>query len=113
MSDAPTRQAAFARLALLAATGVFAAKIDAVAPHRVCVGERPSNTIIFGRLDAIGIGRLIALYGRKGAVQGCVGDRQLRSPGRGAGEGAVWVSGAHHSSTTRLIARFRALRGET
>jgi glucose-6-phosphate isomerase len=43
-----------------------------VTPHRVCLGERPSNTILFGRLDAFGLGRLIALYECKVAVQGCV-----------------------------------------
>ena len=45
-----------------------------MAPHRVCIGERPSNTILFGRLDPFSLGRLIALYEHKVAVQGCVWD---------------------------------------
>ena len=86
-------------------------------------GERPSNTILFDRLDAFSLGRLIALYEHKVAVQGCLWDidsfdqwgvelgKQLASgilpeltPGA--------PPGAHDSSTNALIARFRALRRE-
>ena len=56
----------------MAAAGASPAEIDAVAPHRVCVGERPSNTILFRRLDPFSVGRLIALYEHKVAVQGCL-----------------------------------------
>ena len=56
----------------MAAHGASQAEIDGVTPHRVCVGERPSNTILFGRLDPFSLGRLIALYEHKVAVQGCV-----------------------------------------
>ena len=54
------------------AKGASPAEIDAAAPHRVCVGERPSNTILFRRLDAFSVGRLIALYEHSVAVQGCI-----------------------------------------
>jgi glucose-6-phosphate isomerase len=108
----------------MAAKGAPQAEIDAVAPHRVCVGERPSNTILFGRLDAFSLGRLIALYEHKVAVQGCVWgidsfDQWGVELGKELAGGIIAelepgvVPGAHDSSTTGLIARFRALRGET
>jgi glucose-6-phosphate isomerase len=107
----------------MAAQGVPTAEIDAVAPHRVCVGERPSNTILFSRLDAFSLGRLIALYEHKVAVQGCIWDidsfdqwgvelgKELAGSIIPELEPGV-VPGAHDASTTGLIARFRALRGE-
>ena len=89
----------------MAAHGASQAEIDGVTPHRVCVGERPSNTILFGRLDPFSLGRLIALYEHKVAVQGCVwgidsfdqwggGAKQgtCRGHHRGAGAG-VWCPG--------------------
>ncbi len=105
------------------AKGVPQAEIDAVAPHRVCEGERPSNTILFGRLDPFSLGRLIALYEHKVAVQGCIWEidsfdqwgvelgKELAGSILPELEPGV-VPGAHDSSTTGLIARFRALRGE-
>ena len=108
----------------MTAKGAAQAEIDAVAPHRVCVGERPSNTILFGRLDAFSLGRLIALYEHKVAVQGCIwGIDSFDQWGVELGKelaGSIIpelepdvVPGAHDSSTTGLIARFRALRGES
>ena len=108
----------------MTAKGASPAEIDAVAPHRVCVGERPSNTILFGRLDAFSLGRLIALYEHKVAVQGCMWgidsfDQWGVELGKELAGGILpelepgVVPGAHDSSTTGLIARFRALRGET
>ncbi len=107
----------------MAARGTAPAEIDLVAPHRVAQGERPSNTLMFTRLDPYSLGRLIALYEHKVAVQGCLWGidsfdqwgvelgKQLAggilpelSPGAEAG--------THDSSTTALIARFRALRQE-
>jgi glucose-6-phosphate isomerase len=107
----------------MAAAGVPLAEIDAIAPHRVCVGERPSNTLMFRRLDAFSLGRLIALYEHKVAVQGCLwgidsfdqwgvelgkqlagGILPALSPGA--------APGAHDSSTLALVERFRGLRGE-
>ena len=108
----------------MAASGASQAEIDAVAPHRVCVGERPSNTILFARLDAFSLGRLIALYEHKVAVQGCIWgidsfDQWGVELGKQLAGGIIpelepgVVPGAHDSSTTGLIARFRALRGES
>lgn len=108
----------------MAAKGASQAEIDAVAPHRVCAGERPSNTILFSRLDAFSLGRLIALYEHKVAVQGCLWDIDSFDQwgvelGKELAGGILpeldpgVVPGAHDSSTTGLIARFRALREET
>jgi glucose-6-phosphate isomerase len=109
----------------MAARGIPPAEIDLLAPHRVAPGERPSNTILFERLDAFSLGRLIALYEHKVAVQGCLwGIDSFDQWGVELGKqlaggilpeltakGGV-VGGAHDASTTALIARFRALRRE-
>jgi glucose-6-phosphate isomerase len=107
----------------MAAAGATAADIEAIAPHRVCVGERPSNTLLFRHLDAFSLGRLIALYEHKVAVQGCLWSidsfdqwgvelgKQLAGgilPALSAGA----APGRHDSSTTGLVERFQALRGE-
>ncbi len=48
--------------AQLAAAGRSAAEVDAIAPHRVFSGDRPSVTIAWRKLDPFTLGRLIALY---------------------------------------------------
>jgi len=107
----------------MAAAGAAPADIDAIAPHRVCIGERPSNAILFRRLDPFSLGRLIALYEHKVAVQGCLWgidsfDQWGVELGKQLAGGILpeltpgVVPGAHDASTTGLIARFRALRGE-
>jgi len=107
----------------MAAHGATAAEIDAVAPHRVAQGERPSNTILFRHLDPFSLGRLIALYEHKVAVQGCLWhidsfDQWGVELGKQLAGGILpelspgVVPGAHDASTTGLIARFRMLRGE-
>jgi glucose-6-phosphate isomerase len=105
------------------AKGASVAEIDAVAPHRVAQGERPSNTILVRHLDAFTLGRLIALYEHKVAVQGCLWgidsfDQWGVELGKQLAGGILpelqpgVVPGAHDASTTGLIARFRTLRGE-
>ncbi|HVC61660.1 MAG TPA: glucose-6-phosphate isomerase [Acetobacteraceae bacterium] len=107
----------------MAAKGASPAEIEAVAPHRVCAGERPSNTILFRQLDAFGVGRLIALYEHKVAVQGCLWgidsfDQWGVELGKELAGGILpeltpgVAPGAHDGSTSGLIARFRMLRGE-
>ena len=116
----------------MAATGASRAEIDAIAPHRVAVGERPSNTILFNRLDPFSVGRLIALYEHKVAVQGCLWGidsfdqwgvelgKQLAngilpeltpSAARNGDQGVD--DHRHDASTTALIQRFLSLRGES
>jgi glucose-6-phosphate isomerase len=107
----------------MAAKGATPAEIDAIAPHRVAPGERPSNMILFEQLDAFSLGRLIALYEHKVAVQGCLwGIDSFDQWGVELGKvlaGGILpeltpgaAPGQHDSSTTALIARFRALRRE-
>ncbi|HET6183979.1 MAG TPA: glucose-6-phosphate isomerase [Acetobacteraceae bacterium] len=108
----------------MAAHGASAEEIDRVAPHRVCTGERPSNTILFRRLDAFTLGRLIALYEHKVAVQGCLWGidsfdqwgvelgKQLAGSITPALEGKPAPDMPADASTAGLVARFRALRGD-
>ena len=105
------------------AAGSDAATIAAVAPARVFSGDRPSTTILFRRLDGFSLGRLIALYEHKVAVQGWLwGIDSFDQWGVELGKllaGGILPAlapgaptGAHDSSTAGLIERFRALRGE-
>lgn len=48
--------------AQLKARGLSAEKVNALAPHRVFPGNRPTLTIIHRKLDPFALGRLIALY---------------------------------------------------
>ncbi|MEZ5790472.1 MAG: glucose-6-phosphate isomerase [Nitratireductor sp.] len=56
----------------LEAKGTDAKSVKALAPHKVFEGNRPSNTIVYRRLDPFALGRLIALYEHKVFVQGVV-----------------------------------------
>ncbi|EED33185.1 glucose-6-phosphate isomerase [gamma proteobacterium NOR5-3] len=56
----------------LATEGVDPAVIDALAPHKVFDGNRPSNTILMERLTPETLGALIALYEHKIFVQGVI-----------------------------------------
>jgi glucose-6-phosphate isomerase len=108
----------------MAKVGAAPAEIDRIAPHRVFTGERPSITILFRRLDPFSLGRLIALYEHKVAVQGCIwGIDSFDQWGVELGKvlaGGILpellpgaAPGRHDASTSALIARFHALRGET
>ncbi|MCK0195539.1 glucose-6-phosphate isomerase [Ancylobacter sp. 6x-1] len=48
------------------------AKADALAPHRVFPGNRPSVTIAYDRLNPFTLGRLIALYEHRVFVEGAI-----------------------------------------
>jgi glucose-6-phosphate isomerase len=98
--------------------------IAEIAPHRVFPGNRPSITILQSRLDAFSLGRLIALYEHKVAVQGWLWginsfDQWGVELGKVLANGILpdlapdSAPGAHDGSTNALIARFRALRGES
>lgn len=56
----------------MASDGVAPDVIDAIAPHRSFPGNRPSATLLYRRLDAFTLGRLIAAYEHKIAVQGAL-----------------------------------------
>ena len=113
----------------MAKSGTSQAEIDAIAPHRVAVGERPSNTIMFNRLDPFSVGRLIALYEHKVAVQGCIWgidsfDQWGVELGKQLASGILpeltpkadkpsAPRDGHDSSTASLIERFLSMRGDT
>ncbi|MCL6607194.1 MAG: glucose-6-phosphate isomerase [Geminicoccaceae bacterium] len=56
----------------LAAAGLTGDALEALVPHKVFPGDRPSTTILFRRLDPFTLGRLIALYEHKVFVQGVI-----------------------------------------
>jgi glucose-6-phosphate isomerase len=56
----------------LAAEGMEQNQIDALAPHKAFPGNRPSNTLVYRRLDPATLGMLIALYEHKVFVQGVI-----------------------------------------
>jgi len=47
-------------------------ELEALLPHKIFPGNRPSNTILFDRLDPHTLGALIALYEHKVFVQGAI-----------------------------------------
>ena len=56
------------------AAGMDRARAAALAPHRAFPGDRPTTFITVERLDAPALGRLVALYEHKVAVQGHLWD---------------------------------------
>ena len=56
----------------LQAKGLQGAALEAVVPHRVFAGNRPSNTILLPRLDAYHLGALLALYEHRTFVQSVI-----------------------------------------
>ena len=104
---------AAARAELLA-QGMSRADADALAPHKVFTGNRPSNTLLYRRLDPYTLGTLIALYEHKVFVQGAIWQinsfdqwgvelgKQLAPPIREALDSGT-LTGAHDSSTAGLI----------
>lgn len=59
-------------LAELVAQGVQDDALEALLPHKVFTGNKPTNTLLFDRLDAHTLGMLIALYEHKVFVQSVV-----------------------------------------
>ncbi|MFU8837523.1 MAG: glucose-6-phosphate isomerase [Thiohalomonadaceae bacterium] len=56
----------------LQAEGLSGEALEALLPHKVFTGNRPSNTILFDKLDPYTLGALIALYEHKIFVQGII-----------------------------------------
>ncbi len=56
----------------LSARGLSGAALDALVPHRVFPGNRPSNTILLPQVTPRTLGALIALYEHKVFVQGTI-----------------------------------------
>jgi glucose-6-phosphate isomerase len=98
-----------------------AQQIDALLPHRVFPGNKPSNTLLLEKLTPFSIGTLIALYEHKVFVQGVLWNINSFDQwgvelgkvlaGRILSEldtnSVPGVSENHDSSTTGLIARAR------
>ena len=118
---AQTEALAFGRSAEeLAAEGAEPAQI----PHRVCEGNRPTNTILAERLTPATLGALIALYEHKVFVQGTIWSidsfdqwgvelgKQLATRIIPELESASEPPLDHDSSTSTLIRRYRRARSE-
>ncbi|MDO8466033.1 MAG: glucose-6-phosphate isomerase [Gallionella sp.] len=56
----------------LAAQGLHGEALEILLPHKMFPGNRPTNTLLFDRLDPHTLGMLIALYEHKVFVQGVV-----------------------------------------
>jgi glucose-6-phosphate isomerase len=56
----------------LLAQGLNGESLEALLPHKVFPGNKPTNTLLFDRLDPHTLGMLIALYEHKVFVQGIV-----------------------------------------
>jgi glucose-6-phosphate isomerase len=104
----------------LRAQGLSPAAIDALAPHKVFAGNRPSSTILLPRLDARSLGALVALYEHKVFVQGVIWGvnpfdqwgvelgKQLATRIADELAGGPQDAAGHDGSTNALIARLRA-----
>jgi len=96
----------------------------ALVPHRAFEGNRPSNTILAGRLTPAVLGSLVALYEHSVFTQGVVWsinpfDQWGVELGKALAqaiipelEGAATPALAHDSSTNNLIRRYRKMRSE-
>jgi len=107
----------------LTAAGLSATEIEALGPHRVFPGNRPSNFLLYRTLDPYTLGMLIALYEHKVFVQGVIWDinsfdqwgvelgkalaKVILPELTGTGSAAV-----HDGSTAGLIEAIRTLRGD-
>ena len=111
--------------ALLKKQGVSAAQSDALAPHKVFAGARPSSTFLYPKLDPHWLGFLIALYEHKVFVQAAVWDinafdqwgvelgKELASRLAPIVADPGASTKALDASTAGLIAHFRALRNDS
>ncbi len=105
----------------LAVQGLGGAALEALVPHRVFDGDRPSNSILLRRLDPRTLGMLIALYEHKIFAQGVIWGinsfdqwgvelgKQLAARILPELEGDA-PSGQHDSSTAHLLAQIKAWR---
>lgn len=107
----------------LAAKGATAEAIDALAPHKVFPGNRPSTTLVYRKLDPFTLGRLLALYEHKVFVQGILFDvnsfdqwgvelgKELAAELLPMVEGRAEVPDTKDASTRGLLAHVARLKG--
>jgi len=102
--------------------GLSPERVEALVPHKVFAGNRPTNTLLFDRLTPRTLGRLIALYEHKIFVQGVIWNvnsydqwgvelgKQLANAilPELSSEGPA---SSHDSSTNGLINRWKSRRG--
>jgi len=93
---------------------------DALVPHLVFEGNRPSNTLLLQRLDAFHLGALLSLWEHRTFVQGVLWNinsfdqwgvelgKKLAAPIQKELEGVDDTRPAHDASTAALIRRARA-----
>jgi len=96
---------------------------DWLVPHRVFEGNRPSSTFLLDELTPEALGKLVALYEHSVFTQGVIWQidsfdqwgvelgKVLAKKIIGELEGSGPAAGAHDSSTTALIDRYRKQRG--
>ncbi len=101
--------------------GLKGAALEALLPHKLFPGNRPSNALLYRRLDPATLGRLIALYEHKIFTQGVLWNvnsfdqwgvelgKQLASAILPELAGPAPVAG-HDASTNGLINHMKALR---
>jgi glucose-6-phosphate isomerase len=98
---------------------------DWLVPHRVCEGNRPSNTIMMDRLTPAALGKLVALYEHNAFTQGVIWDidsfdqwgvelgKVLAQRIIPEVESKTEPALGHDSSTNNLIRRYRKLKSAT
>ncbi len=103
--------------------GLSGDALEALVPHKVFEGNRPTNSILVRKVDPFTLGMLIALYEHKIFCQGIIWQvnsfdqwgvelgKQLAKVILAELEGAGEVS-AHDSSTNALINAYKALRAD-
>ncbi len=105
----------------LEADGLAGAALEALLPHKVFEGNRPTSSILYRRLDPATLGKLIALYEHKIFTQGVLwGINSFDQWGVELGKQLAKVIlpqlagsepiGSHDSSTNGLINHMKALR---
>ncbi len=111
----------------LSREGMADAEIDALSPHKVFPGDRPTNSILMERLEPETLGGLIALYEHKIFVEGVIWGinsfdqwgvelgkvlaRNILPEIAAAGENKPQAT-AHDASTNGLINKVNAMRGK-
>ncbi len=101
--------------------GLSGAALEALVPHKVFEGNRPTNSILFRRLDPATLGKLIALYEHKIFTQGVLWNiNSFDQWGVELGKQLAKVIlpqladpepvASHDSSTNGLINHMKALR---
>jgi len=108
----------------LQASGMDAASIEMLAPHKVFEGNKPTNSIMFDLLTPRTLGRLVALYEHKIFVQGVIWNvnpydqwgvelgKQLAAHIQPELSGTAQVT-THDASTNGLINYYKSLANKS